>query len=86
MEAWGQFSTIITPCFFIVLLIVLWRLLRGINGLYSVLVYTNDQIREVKDRLKEVLHEEESGVMPIEDVPAERPKKAAGAERKPAKG
>ena len=37
-------ATIMTPPIFVVLLVVLWKLLRGVNAVYTVLVYTHERM------------------------------------------
>ena len=41
---WNMLSTIMTPPIFVVLLVVLWKLLRGVNAVYTVLVYTHERM------------------------------------------
>ena len=41
---WPMLSTVMTPPIFVVLLVVLWKLLRGVNAVYTVLVYTHERM------------------------------------------
>ena len=41
---WTMLGSIITPPIFVVLLAVLWKLLRGVNAVYTVLVYTHERM------------------------------------------
>ena len=89
MSEWGisEYSGVITPAFFIVLLLVLWKVLRSINGLYTVMVYNNDQIKSVSEMLERLLGEDESEGSEAAAAPAEdkRPKKETAATQKAAK-
>jgi len=82
MSEWGisEYSGVITPAFFIVLLIVLWKVMRSINGLYTVMVYNNDQIKSVSEMLEKLLGEDEpeadEGDAPVPPT-AKQPKKVA---------
>ena len=62
MSEWGisEYSGVITPAFFIVLLVVLWKVLRSITGLYTVMVYNNDQIKSVSEMIERLLDEDDS--------------------------
>ena len=54
MDAWSTGSLIMTPPIFIVLLLVLWKILRAVNGLYTVMVYVNDQINAMSDLIEKL--------------------------------
>ena len=69
---WGPLSTLIPSATFIVLLIVLWKILRSVNGLYISVTYTTDRLREMSEALQRLAADAESrpgasGVVPVAD-------------------
>ncbi len=48
---WGVLSTVIVPPIFIVILVVLWMILRRINGVFTILTYTHEKITNFAEAL-----------------------------------
>ena len=57
---WGLLSAIVPSGTFIVLLVVLWKILRGVDGLYISVTYTNDRLREISEALQSLAEDAES--------------------------
>lgn len=72
VEWWGPLSAIIPSGTFIVLLIVLWKIMRSVDGLYISVTYMNDRLREMSEAVQQLAAQAEarqgtSGVAPVAD-------------------
>ena len=68
---WPMLSTVMTPPIFVVLLVVLWKLLRGVNAVYTVLVYTHERMNALSATVEKLAGGE--GVDVADDGTGEAP-------------
>ena len=72
---WGPLSAIIPSGTFIVLLLVLWKIMRNVSGLYISVTYTNDRLRELTEALQRLADDVDSrrGADAVEPATGEAP-------------